>query len=122
MPRPLKRIRPPQGARLAALRTAAGLTQAELAKLVGESQQNIANWELSDSPPRSSVIPKLAKALGVTVEEILNAPSAARSSKRGPIGKAGKLFEEVSTLPPRQQEQIVQVVRALVSQFKQRAA
>ena len=47
------------------LRQAAGLSQAELARLVGESQQNVAYWELSDKPPRSDAIPKLAKVLGL---------------------------------------------------------
>ncbi|MBK7951648.1 MAG: helix-turn-helix transcriptional regulator [Deltaproteobacteria bacterium] len=47
MPRKLQRTRPKQGSRLAALRRAAGLTQTELAQLVGETQQNIAYWEQS---------------------------------------------------------------------------
>lgn len=51
MARKLDRPRPKQGARLAALRRGAGLTQTELAQLVGEPQQNIAFWEQSEKPP-----------------------------------------------------------------------
>ncbi len=43
------RKQPRQGAHLAALRKAAGLTQAELADAVGVPQTNIAFWEFSDA-------------------------------------------------------------------------
>lgn len=42
MGRKLTKTRPPQAARLVALRKAAGLSQAELARLIGEPQANIA--------------------------------------------------------------------------------
>ena len=51
VPRKLSKPRPRQGARLAALRRAAGLTQAELADLIGDVQPNIAYWEASEMPP-----------------------------------------------------------------------
>lgn len=42
-----------------------------------------------------------------------------RARKSGPTGKMHKIFEEVSKLPRRQQEKIVEVVSALVSQYAQ---
>jgi DNA-binding XRE family transcriptional regulator len=71
MPRRLERPRPKQAARLVALRKAAGLSQAELAKLARVSPKTIGFWETSPIPPRSDVLPRLAKALGVRVEDIL---------------------------------------------------
>lgn len=120
MARTLQRQRPKQGARLAALRRAAGLTQTELAQLVGESQQNIAFWEQSERPPRSNVLPKLAKVLGVKIEQILEG-RLPETRRAGPAGKVQKIFEEVSTLPRRQQERIIETVSALVEQYKRRA-
>jgi len=35
-------------------------------------QPNIAYWELSDKPPRSDVLHKLADALGVGIPELLS--------------------------------------------------
>jgi transcriptional regulator with XRE-family HTH domain len=119
--RRLTRPRPRQGARLAAFRQAAGLTQAELAQLVGESQQNIAFWEASEKPPRSDVLPKLAKVLGVRVEALLGEPLPPRFRRSGPVGKVQKLFEEVSTLPRKQQDRIAETVSALVAQYKRGA-
>ncbi|MBK6520160.1 MAG: helix-turn-helix domain-containing protein [Polyangiaceae bacterium] len=55
--------RPAQGARLLALRRAAGLTQVELAKALGVSNANIAFWEWSAKPPRSDVLPCLGSRL-----------------------------------------------------------
>jgi transcriptional regulator with XRE-family HTH domain len=107
-----------QGERLLRLRQAAGLTQEELAELIGESQSNIAFWEQSDKPPRSDILPKMAEALGVRVEALLNGNSRPER-KGGPTGKVHKVFEEVSQLPRRQQEKIIEFVSAFVNQYKQ---
>ena len=49
-----------------------GLEPYELAAYVGVPQANIAFWERSEKPPRSEVLPKMAEALGVSVEDLLN--------------------------------------------------
>jgi len=123
MARKPRKPRPSQGAHLAALRQRAGLTQAELGHLVGEKQQIIAFWEQSDKPPRSDVLPKLAKALGVRVEVLLSAgaaPAALLPRRGGPVGKVQKLFDEVSRLPRRQQDKIVEFLAPIVEQFKRK--
>src|SRR6266545_7177871 len=113
VPRKLSKPRPRQGARLAALRRAAGLTQAELADLVGDVQPNIAYWEASEKPPRSDI---LAKLLGVSVEDLLSA-DLLPEPKRGPVGRMQKVFADVSRLPRRQQDKVVEFVEAFVSQY-----
>lgn len=120
VPRALSKPRPTQGARLAALRHEAGLTQTELARLVGEPQQNIALWEQSNKPPRSDVIPKLAKALGVSVEELFTDKIRPARKAAGPVGKVRKLFDEVAKLPRRQQEKIVEFLTPIVEDYKRR--
>ena len=123
VPRKLSKPRPRQGARLAALRRAAGLTQAELADVVGETQRNIAYWEQADKPPRSDVIPKLASVLGVSVETLLIADGELAPGRRpGPVGRAQKAFERVSELPRRQQAKIIELVEALVDQHRRKAS
>ena len=110
------KVRPVQGERLRTLRAAAGLSQIELAELIGESQQNVAYWEQAEKPPRSDVLPKMAKALGVSVEEILGEPKTSRNG--GAKGKLRLVFDEVSRLPRRQQDKVVEIVTALVEQYK----
>lgn len=120
MARKLTKPRARQGARLVELRQAAGLTQQEMAKLLGVHQSNIAFWERSDKPPRSDILPQMAQALGVSVEDLLDSersPSSKRQS--GPTGKVREVFERVARLPRRQQEKIVEFVSAFVNQYEQ---
>lgn len=103
---------------MAALRKAAGLTQEELASLLREPQSNIAFWEHSEKPPRSDVLPKMAKALNVTVEELIltaQMDGLAPRKNGGPAGKARRVFEEVSRLPRHQQQRILSLVEDLLA-------
>jgi hypothetical protein len=59
----------------------------------------------------------MAKALGVSVEELLTDKKITRKSG-GPVGKVKKTFDEVSKLPRRKQDKIVEFVSALVNQYK----
>jgi len=119
------KTRPPQGVRLAELRKAAGLSQYELASYVGVPQANIAFWERSEKPPRSEVLPKMAEALGVSVEDLLIGETGKAAGKKAaksngrPAGKVREVFDRVSKLPRRQQEHIVNWVSAYVSQYEQ---
>jgi transcriptional regulator with XRE-family HTH domain len=98
-----------------------GYERLQLADLVGEVQPNIAYWEQSDKPPRSDVLPKLARVLGVSVEELLSADLVA-APKHGPVGRMQKLFADVSRLPRRQQDKVVEFVEAFVTQYRRKAS
>jgi transcriptional regulator with XRE-family HTH domain len=95
------------------------------ARYVGVPQPNIAFWEQSEKPPRSDVLPKMAEALGVSVEDLLivesgkTATTKAAKSNGRPAGKVREVFDRVSKLPRRQQEHIVNWVSAYVSQYEQ---
>lgn len=111
MPPHMKRPRPAQGAHIRRLREAAGLTQAELADLVGDTQPNISFWERTNKPPRSDVLPKMAKALGVTVEDLILTDEVVIPHRRpGPVGKLQKTFERAAQLPRAQQERLIELV------------
>jgi transcriptional regulator with XRE-family HTH domain len=116
MPRPMGKPRPKQGHRLATLRKAAGLSQTELAKALGVSQQTVAYWETAATPPRSDVLPKMAKALGIRVEEILGDTPINAVRKPGPVGKLQRVFEMASSLPRREQQLVAKFVETLVEQ------
>jgi transcriptional regulator with XRE-family HTH domain len=99
--------------RLKAFREAAGLSQRELARQIGQDQSNIRYWEQSGNPPRSDVLVPMANALGVTVEELLGQPKPRRVVAPG--GRLNQAFQRVAKLPRRQQQKIAEVVEALVS-------
>jgi transcriptional regulator with XRE-family HTH domain len=124
MGRKLTKPRGKHGQKLASLRREAGLTQTELADAIGEMQQTIAYWERSPRPARSDAIPKIARVLGVSIEDLLsdtNVPPK-RPIKSGPTGKMEKLFAEVSRLPRRQQDKIAEFVSAFIEQHKRKAS
>lgn len=59
-------------------RKRAGLTQRQLADMVEVDQAAVSNWELGKSEPHKKTVPKIAKALGCTIDELL-APDAPTS-------------------------------------------
>ncbi|MDX2227286.1 MAG: helix-turn-helix transcriptional regulator [Verrucomicrobiae bacterium] len=115
-----KAHRPPLDQHIASLREAAGLSQAQLAHLVGVHHSNIGFWEVSGTAPRGEVLPKLAKALGVSVDEFLKVESKPKKSVAK--GRLQKIFEAASKLPRRQQEKVADVLEAFVSQQSNKAA
>jgi transcriptional regulator with XRE-family HTH domain len=68
------------GARLRELRTAAGLTQRELAKLSGTSSAAISNFEAGNNAPTLRTLVRLADALGRDVTELVKGVS--RTTRR----------------------------------------
>ena len=69
------------GKRIAQLRKEKGLTQDELSQMMEVSAQAVSKWENDQTCPDIASLPKLAKILGVTVDELLsgkeeNAPVA----------------------------------------------
>jgi len=100
--------------RLRTLREAAGLSQYELAARIGERQSNVHYWETTGKLPRSNVLVPLAKALGVTVEELLGQPRSRRVMTPG--GQLGHTFEKISRLSRNSQKRIIGVIEALILQ------
>ena len=60
------------GKRIAALRREKGLKQDDLAQMLEVSPQAVSKWENDQTCPDISLLPKLAKILGVTVDELLS--------------------------------------------------
>ncbi len=58
---------------LRALRVANGLTQVELAKLLGTSQTTISSWEKGESVPNGKNIKKIADFYSVEADVIFDA-------------------------------------------------
>ena len=58
--------------RLKTFRKQKGLTQQQLADLLNVSNKSVSRWESAGGYPDIEVLPALAKALGVTVDELLS--------------------------------------------------
>ncbi len=60
--------------RLRALRRKSGLTQIELAKKIDVSNLTVFRWEAGERSPRMEEVRRIASALHVTEDELLNGP------------------------------------------------
>lgn len=105
--------KPDSETHLTLLREQAGLTVRELARQVGTSHSNILYWERSGKVGKMEFLLPIAKALGVTVEEVLGEPRSRKTITAG--GKMGQLFEEASKLPRSQQEKVLAVLEPFVT-------
>lgn len=87
----------------------------QLAAKVGVNHSNIAYWELSGTPPRGEVLPKLAAALGVSIDTLLGV-TPPKPTRQAAKGRLQRVFENASKLPRRQQDKVAEFVEAFVAQ------
>jgi len=119
--RPAKSPRTPFGARIHAARETAGLSQAEVAEHMGLSQNAYAMWERHPVALRPQQIEGLAAFLGVPIEALFGRPTTTRT-KPGPVGKARRMFEQVSRLPRDKQRDILYMVDSMVTAHRVKTA
>lgn len=71
------------------LRTAKGMTQAELGELLSYSDKSVSKWERAEAVPDAYVLKKMSEIFGVTVDYILNShdswekPESFKKAERG---------------------------------------
>lgn len=70
---------------LKAIRKSKGLTQKQLSDLSGVSRVAIARYETNQQTPQKAAIEKLARALGVSAEELTTEPMTAQNANTPPI-------------------------------------
>lgn len=116
--RPSKTIRSEFGARIHALREAAGLSQAHVAEKLGIAQPTYALWERRTTAIPADQLQRLAEILNTGVDSLFSSGKTTSRRGSGPTGRAKRAFEIVSQLPRSQQQKILDVVEALAAQAK----
>lgn len=114
---------PKFGKRLAALRKAAGVTQIQLASIIGSSQRAISYYENEAGYPPAPVAAALAKALNVSTDELLGLSRPLSIPNPNPKPKAltpellrlWKKFQLVLSLPEKDQRAIIRLINSLIS-------
>lgn len=96
------------GQRLVRLRKAAGYTQTELAEELGVTQRMVSYYEGHPEFPPSALLPKLAKLLGVTADELLGIKSLKKSKQ--PDTRLQRRIQQIEKLPTKDRRQLVQVI------------
>jgi transcriptional regulator with XRE-family HTH domain len=103
------------GGRIAELRKEHGLTQAQLAKMLELTQQMIASYEVGRRRVPVSLLPAVAKALAISVEQLIGTASS-HPAKRGPTPKLQQQMERIQRLPKTQQRFVMQMIDTVLAQ------
>lgn len=104
------------GARIAQLRKDRGLTQVQLAEVLELTQQMIASYEVGRRRVPVSLLPAIADALAISIEELIGRPPARASAKRGPAPKLQQQIERIGQLPKAQQRFVMQMLETVLAQ------
>lgn len=112
----------PFGKRLVQLRYERGLTQTQLAELIGSTQKNISHYETVGKLPPAVVVIKLAEALEVSTDQLLGlAPQKPTKQKQpAPIHdpesrRLWKKFQQVRALADKDQRAVIRLINSLVA-------
>ena len=120
--RPRNGQQPGFGARLAALRKAAGFTQQELAQELGVSRRRVAYYEGETEHPPSTLLPALATALRVTTDELLGATPLRKNKAPKADSRLQRRMQQIEKMHPKGKRQVLQLLDALIEREQLRAA
>ena len=112
--RPSKHVRSPFGARLHLARQQAGLSQLQVAGVLGVTQPSYADWERRSVALKPEYLPKLAEMLGVSVDYLVGKEPAKRPPA-APAGRARQVFDAVLKLPRKQQAKVVEMAEGFLA-------
>lgn len=116
--KPIK-TKEPFGKRLARLRKAKGLTQVELAKLIGVTQRVISYYERRSPYLPSNLLFKIAKVLKIPVDELIGTKEIKdRINPKHP--KLWRKLIQIEKLPEKDRKAIMHMVNTLLSKHKPR--
>jgi len=120
MTRKKKPLTPPEesfGQRLARLRKARGFSQTDLGEVVGASQRAMSYYERQTERPPAHLLPKLAEALGVTVDQLLGL----RPARETPTPRHTRLWRklrDIEKLPAGDRKAVLRVLDGLLARQK----
>jgi transcriptional regulator with XRE-family HTH domain len=111
------------GARIAKARSAADLTQVQLADALGISQPQLAFYELGKRRVPVSLLPGLAKVLGVSIEALIADDDAAqvsaaipRRTRHGPVSRLEQQLDAIAKLPKARQKFVSDMLDTVLAQ------
>lgn len=102
------------GERIAECRKALDMTQAQLADEMGVAQQVVASYEVGRRRMQLTLLPRLARVLAVSVEELIG--EEPQRSKRGPAPRLLQQVERIQRLPKAQQRFVMQMLDTVLGQ------
>jgi len=105
------------GRRLTALRKVRSLSQLDLAEALGIKQPTVSYYESQGGTPQADVLTRLAKVLGVTMDELLGTPGHRRAlpTDDPAAQRMWKKFQQLLELPEPDQKAVLHMLGGLVA-------
>jgi len=118
----MRRTRPAEtfGQRLLRLRQARGYSQRELGDRVDVSQRMMTYYERQAAHPPAYLLPRLAEALGVTVDELMGVRPVKEQPATPRNTRLWRKLRDIEKLPPGDRKAVLKFVDALL--VRQRVA
>lgn len=113
------------GTRLRQLRLERGFTQQELANEINVSQRVIVYYERESNHPPSDLLPSIANALGVSVDELLGLKATKKiKSTQGSLSpRLERRLQQIESLSSKNKRQLLQIIDTFIEREKlQKAA
>ena len=107
------------GGRIAELRKSKNITQIQMAEALGVAQQTFNCYESGKRRVPVSALATVARALSISIEELLGEASNQRSNKRGPAPKLQKQFELITKMPRTKQQFVMDMLDTVIQQSAQ---
>jgi len=102
------------GQRLAALRKARGLSQDQLAKLMGKTRVTIDYYERRAKNPTAEVVNQAAEIFGVSASDLIGGGTP-QARKPGPPSRLHQITQRLATLPRSKQRVVVDMLEGFLS-------
>jgi transcriptional regulator with XRE-family HTH domain len=102
------------GRRLIALRKTSGFTQRELAQELGISRRMIAYYEGETQHPPTTILPRLAQALGVSVDDLLNGNGRRESPPQPMSLRMQRKLRQLERLGMKERRQVMRLLDAFI--------
>jgi len=98
------------GRRLAAFRKAAGYTQQELANETDVSRRMIAYYEGETKHPPTTLLPKLAEALSISTDMLLNTNGGGKTNPQQMSKRMRRKLQQIEKLEPNVKRQAMRLL------------
>lgn len=102
------------GSRIAFYRKEQGLTQVQLAKILGISQQHMGSFEHGIRKIPASMLPTLADLFGISLPVLYGHED--KPHKPGPTPKLLKQVEQLAKLPKSKQKFVMEMIDTVIKQ------
>ena len=102
------------GERVARLRKDQQITQVQMAKMLGISQQHVASYECGRRKIPVIALPKLARIFGLSIDDLIGANK--KAPKRGPVSALNRQVEQIRRLPRTRQKFVMEMLDTVIRQ------